>query len=272
MDSGQSFGIPWIPQTGNSSCDRQSSNMHLLDRPNPHEHEAGFIIQPDNIGGRERHDFLDDITTEEDIDQIAAENLIFMARDGQVVSEMIEECNEDIIHTSNHNAVHNDHSGIEQFDANYCEAQMVTEEVITDDWVQHQGEERYIKLIFLLKMLTNFYFYSRVEISVDQICGVNSNLILDADVPLPTAQDEYTALRPYPCDFCSRRFRKRTSLKSHIVAHQNDRPHVCKLCSSRFFRRSDLINHLKAHAESSEYDGREDGCKMLFYQIYIYNS
>ena len=77
------------------------------------------------------------------------------------------------------------------------------------------------------------------------------------EVPLPTVQDEYTALRPYPCDFCSRRFRKKATLMNHMVAHQTDRPHLCKLCGDRFFRRSDLINHLKAHAETPEYEEDE---------------
>ena len=63
-------------------------------------------------------------------------------------------------------------------------------------------------------------------------------------------QDEYTALRPYPCDFCSRRFRKKASLNNHMLAHQNDRPHLCKLCGARFSRRAELISHFKAHAEA----------------------
>lgn len=91
-----------------------------------------------------------------------------------------------------------------------------------------------------------------MEIPADQIICSGSQDLLDMEVPLPTVQDEYTALRPYPCDFCSRRFRKKTSLMNHIVAHQNDRPHLCKLCGSRFFRRSDLINHLKAHADAPD--------------------
>lgn len=90
----------------------------------------------------------------------------------------------------------------------------------------------------------------RVEISAEQIIS-NSQVLMDIEVPLPTVQDEYSAQRPYPCDFCSRRFRKKASLMNHMVAHQNDRPHLCKLCGSRFLRRQDLINHLKAHAEEA---------------------
>ncbi|KAL0883251.1 hypothetical protein ABMA27_016673 [Loxostege sticticalis] len=55
-------------------------------------------------------------------------------------------------------------------------------------------------------------------------------------------------MRPWPCDFCSRRFRKKAALMNHMVAHQNDRPHACNLCGVRYVRKCDLINHLKVHA------------------------
>ncbi|CAD6993232.1 unnamed protein product [Ceratitis capitata] len=196
------------------------------------------------------------VPTEVDIDQIAAENLIFMSRECQMVTEIIDattdesgtvvvsasdgiDCTEALQQAAaavmaNQLAEEQEDAGggfIDSFVDNT--PQMVTEEVITDDWVQHQGEER-------------------VEIPADQIICSGSQVLLDMEVPLPTVQDEYTALRPYPCDFCSRRFRKKTSLMNHIVAHQNDRPHLCKLCGSRFFRRSDLINHLKAHADAPD--------------------
>lgn len=70
----------------------------------------------------------------------------------------------------------------------------------------------------------------------------------DLEIPLPTDQDEYTAARPYPCDFCSRRFRKKANLMNHMVAHQTDRPHGCNLCGVRYIRKCDLMNHLKVHA------------------------
>lgn len=89
-------------------------------------------------------------------------------------------------------------------------------------------------------------FYS-VEIAAEQIAGISSSQEL-----LDMEQDEYTALRPYPCDFCSRRFRKKASLNNHMLAHQNDRPHLCKLCGARFSRRAELISHFKAHAEAQD--------------------
>lgn len=67
------------------------------------------------------------------LDQIAAENLIYMAQDGNVavMGDLIEEQVEQA-----DNADYNEHQ--------YFDCQEVTEEVITDDWVQQQGEERLV--------------------------------------------------------------------------------------------------------------------------------
>lgn len=81
----------------------------------------------------------------------------------------------------------------------------------------------------------------------------------DMEIPLPIDQDSYQNARPYPCDFCSRRFRKKANLMNHIVAHQTDRPYGCNLCGSRYVRKCDLNNHLKVHAYApSSQDGLED--------------
>ncbi|KAH9644801.1 hypothetical protein HF086_007889 [Spodoptera exigua] len=128
----------------------------------------------------------------------------------------------------------------------------VTEEVITDDWVIPGGQER-------------------VEVPMDHLN--HPDLVLkeenELDVPLPTDQDEYTAMRPWPCDFCSRRFRKKAALMNHMVAHQNDRPHACNLCGVRYVRKCDLMNHLKVHAfvpdnpESVDYEDVLDNNQII---------
>ncbi|XP_060803186.1 zinc finger protein 497 isoform X2 [Amyelois transitella] len=122
---------------------------------------------------------------------------------------------------------------------NYTEAaeidpsvECVTEEVVTDDWVISGGQER---------------VEVPLEHLVNPVSNANEENNID-DVPLPTDQDEYTAMRPWPCDFCSRRFRKKAALMNHMVAHQNDRPHACNLCGVRYVRKCDLMNHLKVHA------------------------
>lgn len=81
----------------------------------------------------------------------------------------------------------------------------------------------------------------------------------DIEIPLPPDQDSYQNIRPYPCDFCNRRFRKKVNLSNHIMTHQTDRPHSCNLCGARFVRKCDLNNHLKIHAYApSSRDGLED--------------
>lgn len=107
------------------------------------------------------------------------------------------------------------------------------EEVITENWPL-EGEDM-------------------VQVAMEQV--VTSDNFQEDDtetVPLHTDQDEYTTSRPYPCDFCSRRFRKKANLMNHMVAHQNVRPHMCNLCGSRYVRKCDLINHLKIHAYNIE--------------------
>jgi len=81
----------------------------------------------------------------------------------------------------------------------------------------------------------------------------------DMEIPLPIDQDSYQNARPYPCDFCSRRFRKRANLMTHMTSHQTDRPYSCNLCGSRYIRKCDLNNHLKVHAYAPpSQDGLED--------------
>lgn len=95
--------------------------------------------------------------------------------------------------------------------------------------------------------MTHFYisYRHRVEVPVDQLAGTDQNE--EVLVPLPT--DEYTTLRPYPCDFCSRRFRKKANLTTHMVAHKNVKPHACNLCGARYLRKMELMEHLKHHAQ-----------------------
>ncbi|XP_058125335.1 uncharacterized protein LOC131266736 [Anopheles coustani] len=111
----------------------------------------------------------------------------------------------------------------------YAEECEVMEEVITDDWVQSQGEEC-------------------VQVTVDQLGASTIAGQVEDDISVPLDQDEYTLSRPFPCDFCSRRFRKKANLEHHLVAHSNDRPYVCNLCGAQYGRRIDLTNHFKQHA------------------------
>ncbi|XP_011867601.1 PREDICTED: uncharacterized protein LOC105561859 isoform X2 [Vollenhovia emeryi] len=115
----------------------------------------------------------------------------------------------------------------------------VTEEVIADNWDRSGPDDG-------------------VEIPDAKMTQDNLLEYDDMEIPLPIDQDSYQNARPYPCDFCSRRFRKKANLMNHIVAHQTDRPYGCNLCGSRYVRKCDLNNHLKVHAYPPSQDGLED--------------
>lgn len=78
------------------------------------------------------------ITISNSLDQIAAENLIYMAQDGSVTAVMGDLIEEQVEQADN--ADYNEQQ--------YFECQ-VTEEVITDDWVQQQGGERFVHFHFV---------------------------------------------------------------------------------------------------------------------------
>lgn len=173
------------------------------------------------------------IVETDNLNEIDSNHLIYMTEDGQRIGigDLIEE--EQV-------SGQEDGTSVETFTQEECE---VTEEIVTNDWVQ--GDD-------CVQEVTVVDQIDPENAIVDQM---NASDI----IPLPEAQDEYTTSRPYPCDFCSRRFRKKANLMNHMIAHQNDRPHVCNLCGARYIRKSDLLNHLKTHAYTEDgYNGMED--------------
>lgn len=97
-----------------------------------------------------------------------------------------------------------------------------------------------------------------IVVGSEEHIGEEEQATDDVEIPLDTDQDAYAAARPYPCDFCSRRFRKKANLINHMVSHQTDRPHGCNLCGVRYIRKCDLMNHLKIHAYIPETDGLDE--------------
>uniref|UniRef100_A0A182NBK5 C2H2-type domain-containing protein n=1 Tax=Anopheles dirus TaxID=7168 RepID=A0A182NBK5_9DIPT len=187
--------------------------------------------------GRE---YLVDESSIQNIDQIPPENLIYMTtttttpttEEGVLADHLAMNGGDDFeVQSGGQPLDHQQGESVPDLQQSatttYAEECEVTEEIITDDWVQSQGEEC-------------------VQVTVDQLGA--SAIVVEDDIAVPLDQDQYTLSRPYPCDFCSRRFRKKASLQNHLMAHSNDRPHVCNLCGAQYGRRCDLINHLKQHA------------------------
>uniref|UniRef100_U5EEZ5 C2H2-type domain-containing protein n=1 Tax=Corethrella appendiculata TaxID=1370023 RepID=U5EEZ5_9DIPT len=223
----ESFGI-WETTTNNN---QQQGQIHVINiqnaqiiKSNGNGETSALIL--DETHQEATEGYLVDENDINNLDQIPPENLIYMnTDDGNIIEGHIVDGENETVDQQE-----DDDGGQQQEEYMECE---VTEEVITDDLFT--GEDC-------------------VQVTVDQLC-VNSTPVEIEDevqVPLPTDQDEYTTSRPYPCDFCSRRFRKKANLMNHIVAHQNDRPHVCNLCGARYIRRCDLLNHLKIHAYASD--------------------
>lgn len=93
--------------------------------------ENDDIDEEEYLVGEEIIPSTEIITISNSLDQIAAENLIYMAQDGTVTTVMGDLIEEQVEQADN--ADYNEQQ--------YFECQ-VTEEVITDDWVQQQGGER----------------------------------------------------------------------------------------------------------------------------------
>uniref|UniRef100_A0A182Y0I3 C2H2-type domain-containing protein n=1 Tax=Anopheles stephensi TaxID=30069 RepID=A0A182Y0I3_ANOST len=211
-----------------------------------HHHHTAMLNDSILLQTADGQGYLVDERSIQNIDQIPPENLIY------VTSSDLPSSSDNMDHTStapSPSLPSSDQAHLDYVDyvpspdapadqtqpaavAEYAEECQVTEEIITDDWVQSQGEEC-------------------VQVTVDQL-GVSTAIAVDDDISVPLDQDQYTLSRPYPCDFCSRRFRKKASLQNHLMAHSNDRPHVCYLCGAQYGRRADLINHLKQHAYADQ--------------------
>lgn len=131
--------------------------------------------------------------SEHHLDGGTGENLVYMESGQNIIEEHVQEAEID------------EYTEQQHFDGQVCE------EVVIDESGVPEG---------------------KMEILIDSNGAVVDGQVDEDIVPLPP-QDEYTTSRPYPCDFCSRRFRKKANLMNHMVAHQTDRPHVCNLCGAR---------------------------------------
>ncbi|KAL7294133.1 hypothetical protein TKK_0012162 [Trichogramma kaykai] len=121
----------------------------------------------------------------------------------------------------------------------YLNIQVTEEEVITHNWDRTEPND---------------------GMDVPETKVPHENLIEydDMEIPLPIDQDSYTNTRPHPCDFCSKRFRKKANYLAHMLTHQNDRLQSCNLCGMKFPKKTDLNNHLKTHAYAPLRTGLED--------------
>ncbi|XP_059615572.1 zinc finger protein 528 [Phlebotomus argentipes] len=213
MDEEETYQIEWIQSDGDDGEVLDDGDI-IQEVPE----DDGVDMDPGTLN---EDDIIEEVDDDEYIAAMSdhlqhdsAGNLVYMSQDGSSMGNIIEE------HVQE--AEVEEYTEQQQFDGQVCEEVVIDESGVPDD---------------------------KMEILIDN----NGSVVQDGGqvdeeiVPLPP-QDEYTTSRPYPCDFCSRRFRKKANLMNHMVAHQTDRPHVCNLCGARYIRRCDLHNHFKIHA------------------------
>ena len=62
----------------------------------------------------------------------------------------------------------------------------------------------------------------------------------------------HMGIKPHKCELCSRSFRERGYLRSHMKRHNNERDFKCDLCPKSYFREEHLRNHkLRVHEGKS---------------------
>ena len=53
--------------------------------------------------------------------------------------------------------------------------------------------------------------------------------------------------KPYKCDLCSKRFKRRYDLKKHRRTHTCEKPYECEICHKQFTQSSSLARHRRIH-------------------------
>lgn len=53
--------------------------------------------------------------------------------------------------------------------------------------------------------------------------------------------------RPFPCHYCGKRFHQKSDMKKHTYIHTGEKPYVCRQCGKAFSQSSNLITHSRKH-------------------------
>lgn len=74
-------------------------------------------------------------------------------------------------------------------------------------------------------------------------------------------QTQHSNLKPYQCEICGRKFKRKDYLKTHLRTHTSEKPFHCKVCGRGFSQKTNLNAHTKTH-----HNGMSENFTKHFYE------
>nr|CAI5855698.1 unnamed protein product [Callosobruchus analis] len=118
------------------------------------------------------------------------------------------------------------HTGLKQFQCQHCGKQFCTRSGLEKHVVQHSDKPR-------IATVKNF---------LCMVCGKG----FTASPSLKVHMRRHTGETPHQCQFCTKAFADKTSLKQHTMRyHTGEKPFACVICDKKFYDSTNYKKHMK---------------------------